>query len=330
MRMDEEEVAMAARWVIAVLTGFVVFALGASPGWSQPRTVKVAATSKVVLDNLPLFVGVKMGFFEEAGQKLDISYFRGGGEVVRAITTGSVDLGATPAASAVLIAAAKGERLKIVSGSGAPMAGVVWVVEPGSPIRSVADLKGKKVGFSSPGSVTHTVIQAILRKEGLEKDVELVRVGSPGDSWAAVKNKVVDSGWHVSPPIYGLIMKNEARIVIDAAKYIDDYQQTVVAAMEEAIDKDPELIRNFLRARAKAVKFISDEPEKTASIWAEELKIPLEAARLAYRDLPKGYYEAGAPKMKNLKGALQEAMDAGAIKEPLDLAKVLDLRFLPR
>src|SRR5713226_7046101 len=131
--MDEEEVAMATRWVIAVLTGFVVFALGASPSWSQPRTVKVAATSKVVLDNLPLFVGVHMGFFEEVGQKLEISYFRGGGEVVRAITTHSVDIGATPAASAVLIAAAKGEPLKIVSSSAAPLVGVVWVVPVDSP-----------------------------------------------------------------------------------------------------------------------------------------------------------------------------------------------------
>lgn len=317
---------MAQRWLIAVLTGVMV--CGAA--LAQPRTVKVAATSKEVLDNLPLFVGMKMGFFEEAGQKLDVAYFRGGGEVVRAITTRSVDVGATPSASAVLIAAGRGERLKIVSGSGAPMAGVVWVVEPGSPIRTVADLKGKKVGFSSPGSLTYTVILAVLRKEGLDKDVQLVRVGSPGDSWAAVKNKVVDAGWHVSPPIYGLIAKNEARIVVDAAKYVQEYQQTVVAAMEEVLGKEPDVIRTFLRARAKAVKFISDEPEKTISIWAEELKIPVEAARLAYRDLPKGYYETGAPKTANLKGALQEVMDAGALKQPLDLEKVQDLRFLPR
>lgn len=321
---------MARRWVVAVLAGLTVCAAGANPAWSQPRTVKVAATSKEVLDNLPLFVGVKMGFFEEAGQRLDISYFRGGGEVVRAMTTRSVDLCATPSASAVLIAAARGERLKIVSGSGAPMAGVVWVVEPGSPIRSVADLKGKKLGFSSPGSLTYSVIQAVLRKEGLENQVQLVRVGSPGDSWAAVKNKVVDAGWHVSPTIYGLIAKNEARIVVDASRYIDDYQQTVVAAMQEVIDRQPGLVRDFLRARAKAVKFIADEPDKTIAIWAEELRIPVEAARLAYRDLPKGYYETGAPKMENLKGALKEAMEAGAMKEPLDLAKVQDLRFLPR
>jgi NitT/TauT family transport system substrate-binding protein len=321
---------MRKRWKMFVM-GIGLFGLTAMPFSveAQVKTVKVAATSKDVLDNLPLFVGMRMGFFEEAGMTLDVSYFRGGGDVVRGITTRSVDIGATPTASAVFIAISKGEPMKIVSGSGAPMAGVVWAVVASSPIKSVRDLKGKKVGFSSPGSLTHTVIQTILRKEGLEKEVELVRVGTPGDSWAAMKNNVVDSGWHVSPLIYTPVFKKEARIVIDASKYVDTYQQTIVVAMEDVIKKDPEMIRNFLKARAKAVKFINDHSEKTASIWADELQIPVEATRLALKDLPSGYYETGAPKMENLKGSQQEVLDSGAIKTPLDLSKILDLRFLP-
>ncbi len=308
---------------ILVLLGLPFAAQG------QLKPVKVAATSKDVLDNLPLFVGERMGFFEEAGMKLDISYFRGGGEVIRAITTHSVDIGATASPSAVFIAVSKGEALKFVSGSGAPMAGLVWIVSADSPIKSVKDLKGKKIGFSSPGSLTHTVIQTVLRKEGMEKDAELIRIGTPGDNWAAVKNKIIDAGWHVSPAVYDLILKKEARIVIDAPKYIDAYQQTIVTVMEEVIKKDPDVIRNFLRARAKAVKFIYESPEKTTSIWAEELKIPVETVRFAFKNLPKGYFEVGAPKMENLKGSMQEVIDSGAIKAPLDLNKMLDLRFLP-
>lgn len=79
-----------------------------------------------MLDNLPIFVGIHMKFFEEAGIRVEPSYFRGGGEVVRAITTRSVDLGATPATSAVLIAAAKGEPIKIVGGSVAPVIPTPW------------------------------------------------------------------------------------------------------------------------------------------------------------------------------------------------------------
>ena len=313
--------------VVVILIGFLLLPLA---GDAQVKTVKVAATSKDVLDNLPLFVGVRMGFFEEAGLKLEISYFRGGGEVVRAITTKSVDIGATPSAAAILIAASKGESLKIISSSAAPIVGVVWIVSADSPLKTIKDLKGKKAGFSSPGSLTHTVLQTVLRKEGLDKDVQLVRVGSPGDSWAAVKNKVVDVGWHVSPGVYNLIAKKEARILFDASDYIKDYQQTVVAVMEDVAKRDPEMIRNFLKARAKAVKFIGENTERTATIWAEELQLPVEVVRLAFKDIKPTYWETGAPKESNMKGALQEVMETGAIKEPIDFKKLIDTSFLPK
>jgi NitT/TauT family transport system substrate-binding protein len=298
--------------------------------FGQLRTVKVGTTSKLVLDNLPMFVGMHMKFFEEVGIKLEPSYLRGGGETVRAMTTRSVEFNASSAAVPVLIAIDKGEPIKIVSSQVGGMVGVHWVVESGSPLKSVKDLKGKKVGFSSPGSLTHLTLLFILKKEGLEKDVQIVRTGSAGDSWAAVKNKVVDVGWHVLPAVYSLIMKNEARTLFRGDDYIKEYQQAVVPVMEEALRKEPELIRNFLRARAKAVRFIKENPERTIAIWAQELELPVEAIRLAYKDLNPDVFETGAPRMENLRGALQEALDVGAIKQPLDLAKTLDLRFLPR
>jgi len=320
---------MTKRLTLTILIGLFSFPALAGQSWAQMKTVKTALTSKEVLDNLPFFVGLKMGFFKEAGIDLQPSYFRGGGEVVRALTTGSVDISGTNSPAALMIAASKGEPIKIVSGGEAPLVGVLWVVKADSPIKSVKDLRGKKVGYSSPGSVTHTTIAAILKTEGLEKETQIIRVGTPGDSWAAVLNGVVDVGWHVSPPIYTLVAKKEARIIINAADYIKDYQQGVVAAMENVIKKDPDMIRNFLKGRAKAVKFIYENSEKTIAIWAEELNLPVDAVRLAYQDLPRDFFEVGAPKTENLMGAMREAIGAGAMKEPLELKKILDLRFLP-
>lgn len=319
-------------WKTAMIAGLAALLALPALASAQLRTVKVACTSKPVLDNLAIFVGMHMKFFEEVGINLEPSYFRGGGEVVRAITSRSVDFGATPAANAVMIAIARGERMKIVSGSVSPLVGVVWLVEADSPLKSVKDLKGKKVGFSSPGSVTHQTIQYILKEEGLEKDVQLVRVGGPGDSWAAVKNKVVDASWHVLPAYHLVMMKKEARVLIRAEDYVKRYQQTAVTVMEDVIQKDPDLIRNFLKARAKAVRFIKDKnnADRVIQIWAEELKLPVEAVRLAYNDFNPEWFETGAPKPENLKGSMEEALSVGAIKEPLDLAKIQDLRFLPK
>ena len=70
--------------------------------------------------------------------------------------------------------------------------------------------------------------------------------------------------------------------------------------------------------------------ERTAAIWAEELQLPVEVTRLAFKTLKPSYFETGAPKTENLKGSLEEVMESGAIKEPLDFSKIVDSRFLPR
>jgi NitT/TauT family transport system substrate-binding protein len=316
------------RWVALGIALVVALAPALAP--AQPRTVKVAMASKVVLDNLPVFVGMHAGFFDEAGLKIDPSYFPGGGAVVRAISTRSVELGHTVAASAVLIAAAQGEPLRIVAANTAPMVGILWVVPADSPIKTIQDLKGKKAGFSTPGSVSHVALQTILKAEALDKDVQLVRVGTPGDSWAALKNGIVDAAWHNAPAVYELLLKKEARILFDASKYIKVYQQTVVVAMEDMVRKEPELIRTFLKARARAVRFIWEEPEKTIAIWAQELGLTVDAVRLAYRDLPRTVFETGLPKSDNLQGTLKEVMETGAVKQPIDFAKLVDASLLPR
>lgn len=146
--------------------GIGVLCLLTLPGWAsaQLKTVRVTTAHKEITANLPLFVGMHMKFFEEVGIKIEPSYFRGGGEVIRAITTRSADISHNAATAATLIAISRGEPLKIVAGNTTGPA-IVWVVPADSPIKSVKDLKGKKVGFSTPGSVTHIIIQTILKKD---------------------------------------------------------------------------------------------------------------------------------------------------------------------
>jgi len=160
------------------------------PGWAsaQLKTVRVTTAHREITANLPLFVGMHMKFFEEVGLRIEPSYFRGGGEVIRAITTRSADISHNAATAATLIAISRGERLKIVSGN-TTSPSIVWVVPADSPIKSIKDLKGKKVGFSTPGSVTHIIIQAILKKlasiceegqKGLKIVKDLLEFSQPG------------------------------------------------------------------------------------------------------------------------------------------------------
>ena len=72
-------------WKTVMFLGLAALLAFTAVDSAQLRAVKVACTSKPVLDNLAIFVGMHIKFFEEAGMKVEPSYFRGGGEVIRAM-----------------------------------------------------------------------------------------------------------------------------------------------------------------------------------------------------------------------------------------------------
>jgi len=321
---------MKKRWkIIAVVVGLVALPAPSVDAGTELQQVRVALARREAVDNLPYFIGVGMGFFKEVGIDLQPWYFRGDDEVVRAVTSRAVDLAGSAAPASIFSAVSRGEPIRILSGNVVPLVGIVWVVRAESAFRSVQDLRGKRVGFSSPGSVVHTAIQAVLRAEALEGSVKLVQAGTPVDNWAAVRGGFLDAGWHMTPAVHALLVQGEARIIINGSDYVKNYMQSSVAAMRTVIEQEPEMIRNFLRARARAVRFIWESPPRTVALWTGELRLPAEAVRLAYRQLPKTAFPVGTPRMEELDGTMQEAMRSGTLKEPLDIQQLLDLRFLP-
>jgi NitT/TauT family transport system substrate-binding protein len=287
---------------------------------------RVASTNKEIFDNLPFFVGIERGLFKKEGLDVELSHFRGGGEVVRAVSTGSADVGMV-ATTAGIIAAAKGEPLKLVSAWSAPAYGIDWVVTPDSPIKSVKDLAGKKVGISRPGSVTHTGLTAVLQANNIQ--VEIVPVGGPGDGFAALKSGRVAATWYPAPDVYGLIQRGEARSVVEISQFLTEYQQGSLWALEDYLGKNGPLVKKFLVAANAAGQFIVQNPGEAAKIGAKHTGYPEGDVLKAIQQMPKGFFHIGLPTQKNYQGSVSEAVATGAIKEAPALDKVMDKRFLP-
>ena len=124
--------------------------LGASGANAEMQKLKVASTIKEIVDNLPFYVGMDKGIFKKHDIELELTHFNGGGEVVRAIAGGAAEIGMV-GTSAAIIAAARGEPMKLVSSWTAPAYGIVFIVPKDSPIKSAKDLDGKRVGITRPG-----------------------------------------------------------------------------------------------------------------------------------------------------------------------------------
>lgn len=305
-----------------------LFALAPAVSQGAEVQLKVASTSKQIIDNLPFYVAERAKLFEKHGLKIDLSHFRGGGEVVRAVASGAADLGMV-ATSAGIIAIGRGEPIRIFSAWTAPAFGIVWITTKDSKINSINDLEGKKVGISRPGSVSHTGLLAGLRAKKIEEKVNIVPVGGPGDSWAAVKSGRVDASWHAAPDVYSLINRNEAKIIFQISDYLTEYQQGALIADTKTIKQKGMALKNFLAAISEANALIAKSPDKAAEYGAASMDVPVALVKETIAAAPKGFFKIAAPTDGNLKGSIEEAAATGALKKPPSYDDLVDKSLLP-
>ncbi|APX90324.1 hypothetical protein BV394_11790 [Brevirhabdus pacifica] len=291
------------------------------------EVLSVASTRKVIIDNLPFFVADHIKSFEKQGLEIELTHFQGGSEVVRAVTGGAASI-AMVATSAAIIANGRGEKVRLISSWTAPGYGIVYIVPTDSEIKEVKDFAGKSVGISRPGSVSHTGLLPALKAAGVEDSVTVVPVGSPGDSWAAVRNGRVAASWHSAPYVLDLVDSGEARIIFDISEYLKEYAQGSLVANEAFIQENPETVRKFLVAVREAAEFIGSNPEEAAKIGSEAMGVPLEQIQRIISEAPKDFFKVGPIPTANFEGSLAEAVSTGALKTPPTIEDVSDFSLL--
>src|SRR2546421_7199761 len=281
---------------------------------------------------VPYAVAKEKGYFKEAG--LDVTGFlspAGGGRPVRMVRPSALPCGAA-APPAVIAAAQQGLELTIVHAGVASVADQVWISrKDDQSIKTVQDLKGKKLGYSSPKSVTDMITSMMLDANGLTGKVERKSIGGVGSGLTALREGAVDMTY-VTQPVWAR-EKNNFRLVFNSTEWAPRVMQTVGVVKTEFLKKHPDLIRGIIEARRKAVEFIMSNPDESAKIMAKEYKITEAEAKAAIQDVLTGGggywspgdfdYEGMATMLKGLQ--LVKAVEPG----PFDWSKIVDDSYLP-
>jgi NitT/TauT family transport system substrate-binding protein len=165
---------------------------------AQSRPVKVGVLK--LTSSAPIFVGVEKGFFKEFGVEPELVYFQAAAPIATALAAGQLDVGATGLTAALYNIVLGGEKLWIVADKGREWPGyplVAIVVQKelwDGGLRSIKDLKGKRIGVTQLGSTFHYHIGHILEKEGLTlADVRIVPLQAMPATMEALKGKQVDA-----------------------------------------------------------------------------------------------------------------------------------------
>src|SRR6266511_3896653 len=138
---------------------------------SRKYRVRPAVGGKPALFYLPLTVTERLGYFRDAGLDVEISDFPGGARALQALIGGSADV-VTGAFDHTIQMQAKGQPIVAVVQLGQFPGYVLGVLTAkAQSYRSPADLKGMKIGVTAPGSSTHFMVQHLLVKHGLKREV---------------------------------------------------------------------------------------------------------------------------------------------------------------
>ncbi|MCV0397811.1 MAG: ABC transporter substrate-binding protein [Rhizobiaceae bacterium] len=208
-----------------ILMGGATLALGTMagrlPAFAQDdkpekTNVTLGVGGKPLLYYLPLTIAEKKGFFEEQGLQVTINDFAGGSKSLQALVGGSVDV-VTGAYEHTIRMQHKGQDIVGICNLGR-FPGIVLAVRKdlADEVKSVADLKGRTMGVTAPGSSTSLLLQYALLKNGLgAEDVSMVGVGGGAGAVAAIKQGQVEGLSHLDPVIAQLQFDGDIEVLLD-------------------------------------------------------------------------------------------------------------------
>ncbi len=229
----------------------------------KPR-LTIAVGGKNLLYYLPLTIAESQGYFKAEGLDVTIVDFAGGSKALQAVVGGSADV-VSGAFEHTLIMQPKGIRLRAFALQGrAPQ--VVLGINPKTipNYRSVADLKGRKIGVTAPGSSTNVLANFVLAKAGLKPgDVAIIGVGAGTGAVAAMRSGQIDAISNLDPVITllqrsgDLKIVSDTRIVAEADKAFGGPMPAgCMYAPQAFIDKNPATVQAIANAIVRADKWI--------------------------------------------------------------------------
>jgi NitT/TauT family transport system substrate-binding protein len=254
----------------------------------------------IAANGMPYAVALEKKFFQQEGANVTgIISSQGGGTSIRNMLSGGVAYGeANPGVTAVAIQ--QGADLKIVSDNVLTVAEFVWAVKPDSSIKSIKDFKGKKIGYTNPRSTSQALAILLLHAAGYKsEDAELVKTGGFGEGVAALDIGHIDVA-PMAEPVWSKF-KSKYRGVATASEILPPLDNVVgvTTGVAKHYNLDREVARSAMRSLVAS---------KTQGI---------------------PYWGSGQFHLEGMKRMVEVQKMVGAISGDIDLAKMIDTRFLP-
>ena len=230
----------------------------------EKTRVAIAVGGKAAFYYLPLTISEQLGYFKAEGLEVEISDFAGGARALQAVVGGSADV-VSGAYEHTINLQSKNQFFQafVLQGRAPQIAmGVSTKNMPG--YKSLADLRGKKIGVSAPGSSTNMVANLVLSRAGIKaEEVSYIGVGTAAGALAAMRSGQIDAMSNTDPVMTMLEQRGEVRIISDTRTLKGTLEvfggpmpAACLYAPTEFVQKNPNTVQALANAIVHGLKWL--------------------------------------------------------------------------
>jgi NitT/TauT family transport system substrate-binding protein len=294
----------------------------------------------------PVAVAKQLGYFEQEGLDVTILPVNGSNEVAIQVSAGNADVGLASPADAI-IGMQKGKDLEVQYFHNLYYQNI-WPISvvDNSPVNSVKDLKGKKIGVLSMGSTGITFGRAYAKEAGLDpqRDVTFAPIGAGAQALTAIRQGVVDGLVFNDAALAKFSVLGLKTRILPVSEALRDLPDTSILATRANIEKKRAQLIGFARAVAKGHHFAITNPTAAVQLtWKmrpeaqpknlpadEALKqgVAVTEARMKIWSSPNTKGVSGAFIEQDWKNLVTFLKDIGSLKEDIPTSRIYTTALL--
>jgi len=316
-----------ARSAVAAIISGALF-LSAGSGFAAEKLV-VARSSTTGFTFDPLNIGIEKGIYAKHGLDVQMSVLEGSAKLHQAMLAGALDIGLGAGTDLAFLVKGSPETAVGAIMLGAGIYGLV--IGPDSQIHAVADLKGKKIGVSTIGSLTQWLVLRLVQQQTWQRDdVTIVTVGSDQTAQtAALETHQIDAVMGAAALGWQLETQHRGRLLIPASQIVSNFLMNAAYASNKLVAERPDAIRAFLKAWYETVSYMRANRDETVTL--------ARAIDGFAQGVEERNYDAVMPFMsrdgkfpaEGLEAVRGSFVDLGILPSEPDVSKYVTERFLP-
>jgi NitT/TauT family transport system substrate-binding protein len=293
------------------------------------ETLRVGKAGRTAFSFVPIDVGVQVGIFKKNGLDIQAASFGGDAKVQQAMAADSIDIGLGSGPGLAFIV--KGSPVNGIAAMAGPPLLFALVVRNDGSVKSVDDLKGRKVGVSTVGSVTSWIVSEVSRQKGWGNDGMIrVAVGNDASRVAALKAKALDAAIVNLAVALNYAGRGEGHIILRFGDLVKHFHIHVIFATDKAIATKPAALRAFLKGWFETIRYMRAHKDETVKIAMQVMNTDAKITAGIYDELMPMFSNDGRFDPQALAVLRSSFVEMKTLPQAPDMSKLVTEAYLPK